>query len=145
LRKLRWAIYLSLAWLALRLIRLLLKVLGYRRTVRVLAALSPAPQRSGYSGSMPVAARAIERVDHWWPRQPRGCLRRSLLFWWLFRWLGYSSEIRTGVRREQGTFELHAWVESGGIILNDRASKICQYKVLWNDISSRVIEGGRTK
>lgn len=129
-----------MAWLGLRLIRLLLRILGYRRTVRLLAWLSPTPKRSGYTGSMRVAASAIERVDGWWPRQPRGCLRRSLLFWWLFRWLGYGSEIRTGVRREGAEFELHAWVESRGLILNDRAGKVSQYTVLWEDISSAVIE-----
>ena len=140
LRKLRWAFYLIMAWLALRLVRVLLWMLGYRKTVLVLARLSPAPRRAGYTGSMRVAARAIERVDGWWPNQPRGCLRRSLLFWWLFRWLGYSSEIRTGVHRGDGEFKLHAWVESRGIILNDRPVKVRQYEVLWDDISSRVIE-----
>ena len=130
-----------MTWLALRLLRLLLKVVGYRRTVQVLARLSPTPNRIGYSKRMLIAARAIDRVDHWWPRHPRGCLRRSLLFWWIFRWFGYRSEIRTGVRRERGEIEFHAWVESGGMILNDKASKISQFAPLWDDISSRIIEG----
>lgn len=129
-----------MAWLALRLIRLLLKALGYRRTLRLLARLSPSPKRTGYTASMPIAASAIERVDDWWPRQPRGCLRRSLLFWWLYRWLNYRCEIRTGVRRDVGEYKLHAWVESNGMILNDRVGKISQYTPLWDDISSSVIE-----
>ncbi len=141
MRRLKWAFYLGTAWLALRLIRLSLNMLGYCRTVRLLARLSPNPTRTGYTSSMPIAARAIGRVDDWWPRQPRGCLRRSLLFWWLYRWLGYRSEIRTGVRRENGEFELHAWVESNGWVLNDRAGKVSQYAPLWDDISSSVIEG----
>jgi hypothetical protein len=131
--------YFGSAWIGLRLIRLMLRVLGYRQSVRVLARLSPNPEQTGYTSSMRAAAWGIERVDAWWPHQPRGCLRRSLLFWWLFRWLGYSSEIRTGLRRSEDGLELHAWVESRGLVLNDRLAKVRQFTVLWDDISTRVI------
>ena len=145
LRKLRWAVYLIMAWLGLRVIRLLLRLLGYRKTVTLLLVLSPTPQRQGYKSVMPVTANGIARADKWWPSQPNGCLRRSLLFWWLFRWLGFKTEIRTGIRREGEGFELHAWVESSGFILNDKAGKVSGYSVLWSEISSAVIEDASKK
>jgi hypothetical protein len=118
----------------------MLRYLGYRRTVRVLARLSPSPKKEGYLDRMRVVARTIERVDDWWPHQPNGCLRRSLLFWWVFRWRGYDSEIRTGMRRNGDSFELHAWVQSGDMVLNDNLDNVSQYTALWDDLSSRAIE-----
>jgi hypothetical protein len=49
------------------------------------------------------------------------CLHRSLTLWWLLRRQGVASELRIGVRKEQGRFEAHAWVERAGVALNDRA------------------------
>ncbi len=39
--------------------------------------------------------------------------------WWLLRRQGVASELRIGVRKEQGRFEAHAWVEREGVALND--------------------------
>lgn len=89
-----------------------------------------------------IAARSIERVDDWWPRHPNGCLRRSLYFWWVFRWFGYDCEVRTGIRRKDGKIDLHAWVQCGDRVVNDDPALIEQYTVLWNDLSSRVIAAG---
>ena len=50
------------------------------------------------------------------------CLHRSLTLWWLLRRWGIASELRIGVRMEQGRFEAHAWVERQGVALNDRAN-----------------------
>lgn len=48
------------------------------------------------------------------------CLQRSLTLWWLLRRQGVASELRLGVRLEEGRFEAHAWVERQGLVLNDR-------------------------
>jgi hypothetical protein len=47
------------------------------------------------------------------------CLHRALTLWWLLRRQGVASELRIGVRKEQGRFEAHAWVERAGVALND--------------------------
>lgn len=47
------------------------------------------------------------------------CLKKSLVLWYLLRCQGIVSELRIGVRREQGEFQAHAWVEYQGIVLND--------------------------
>jgi len=105
-----------------------------------MAWFSPRAKKQGYTSRMAVAANAIERADAWWPHSPNGCLRQSLLFWWLFRWLGFDSEIRTGIRRGSDGFDLHAWVQSNGVVLNDSPVNVSQYTILWDALSTRVIE-----
>jgi hypothetical protein len=47
------------------------------------------------------------------------CLQRSLVLWWLLRRLGIQSSLHFGTRKEAGQFEAHAWIEFGGVVLND--------------------------
>jgi len=47
------------------------------------------------------------------------CLTRSLLLSWLLRRKGVRSELRIGVRLENGGLEAHAWVEHEGRPIND--------------------------
>lgn len=51
---------------------------------------------------------------------PRTCLTRSLLLGWLLRRRGVASDLRIGVRLTNGVLDAHAWVECGGIPVNDR-------------------------
>ena len=46
------------------------------------------------------------------------CLSRSLTLWWLLRRQGITSDLRIGVRKSEGQFEAHAWVEVEGYPLN---------------------------
>jgi hypothetical protein len=50
---------------------------------------------------------------------PASCLTRSLLLHWLLRRYGTTSDLRIGVRRENGEFAAHAWVELAGQPIND--------------------------
>jgi hypothetical protein len=57
---------------------------------------------------------------------PANCLQRSLVLWFLLRRRGLPGELRIGVRRAPGAemdapLAFHAWVEQGGVVLNDRA------------------------
>jgi hypothetical protein len=47
------------------------------------------------------------------------CLERSLVLWALLRGHGIQSVLRIGVRKDRGRFEAHAWIEVGGVVLND--------------------------
>ncbi|AFY99914.1 lasso peptide biosynthesis B2 protein [Calothrix sp. PCC 6303] len=47
------------------------------------------------------------------------CLKKSLVLWYLLRCQGIMSELRIGVRRENGEFQAHAWIEHAGVVLND--------------------------
>jgi hypothetical protein len=46
------------------------------------------------------------------------CLEESLTLWYLLRERGIAARVRIGVRKENGKFEAHAWVEYGGEALN---------------------------
>ena len=60
---------------------------------------------------------------------PVTCLTRSLLLRWLLRRYGTASDLRIGVRLEQGEFSAHAWVEMDGIPLNDRPEFVARYAI----------------
>jgi hypothetical protein len=47
------------------------------------------------------------------------CLVQSLTLQRLLRRRGIKSQLRIGVRRQQGRFEAHAWVEFAGVPMND--------------------------
>ena len=47
------------------------------------------------------------------------CLQVSLALWWLLARQGIASELRVGIRKDGEKFEAHAWVECGGVPLND--------------------------
>lgn len=50
---------------------------------------------------------------------PATCLTRSLLLGWLLRRRGVPSDLRIGVRLAKGVLDAHAWVECGGVPVND--------------------------
>jgi hypothetical protein len=52
---------------------------------------------------------------------PATCLTRSLLLHWMLQRRGIASELRIGVRMNQGALDAHAWVEYAGIPINDRS------------------------
>ncbi len=55
------------------------------------------------------------------------CLNQSLLLEWLLRRQHIDSQLRVGVRRTNGKFEAHAWVECQGSVLNDSNSVAQSY------------------
>ncbi|MBD1855910.1 MULTISPECIES: lasso peptide biosynthesis B2 protein [Leptolyngbya] len=63
--------------------------------------------------------RLVEIAARQYSSRWANCLKRSLVLWYLLRCQGIASELRIGVRREQGEFQAHAWVECQGKILND--------------------------
>ena len=47
------------------------------------------------------------------------CLEQSLVLWYLLKRNGLESQIRFGARKEEDQLQAHAWVECGGIALNE--------------------------
>ena len=45
------------------------------------------------------------------------CLEQSLTLWYLLRKQGVATQLRIGVRKMDGKFEAHAWVEHEGVAL----------------------------
>ena len=57
------------------------------------------------------------------------CLRHSLALWWLLRRRGLPAELHIGVGKEEALVRAHAWVELGGLVVNDRPSIAGDYAV----------------
>ena len=51
---------------------------------------------------------------------PATCLTRSLLLGWMLQRRGVTSQLRIGVRMNQGKLDAHAWVEYAGVPINDQ-------------------------
>lgn len=104
---------------------------GLQRVQRQLLAWSRRPRSQAMSSDLALdsARRLAWVVDGVARRGPwkANCLQRSLVLWWFLGRRGLESDLRIGVRRRPGSaggsrvLDFHAWVEYGGIVLNDRA------------------------
>jgi hypothetical protein len=114
-------VLLPLFWLGLRLA-------GLRRFQAWLDR-SPVAQRTSLTQAEAAAlGLAVNRsANHVFG--PVTCLTRSLVLRWLLRRYGTTSDLRIGVRMEQGEFSAHAWVEKDGIPLNDRPEFVARYAI----------------
>ena len=125
----------------LPVVSIMLRVVGLRRSARVLRCLSqprPLSDASAKDDLRRVAetiAGAVQAVARRHPF-PSSCLSRSLVVWSLLRRRGVDSHLRIGVRKQEGRFQAHAWVEHRGRPLgNDTICRI-QYAALDRAITS---------
>lgn len=64
------------------------------------------------------------------------CLALSLTLWWLLERQGIESQLRVGIRKENGKFEAHAWVERDGAALNEPEQQHHHYSAFDEALSS---------
>jgi Transglutaminase-like superfamily len=57
---------------------------------------------------------------------------------WLLNRRGIPARLRIGVRKEEGELEAHAWIESGGVVLNDTADVSERYRPFEGDLAELV-------
>lgn len=103
---------------------LLLRRLGFWRCYRAFARSTERP--SGNWQSSDDVIRKAERVaaivamtnERYSPLYA-ACLPKSLVLWRALRVRGLPAEFYLGVRTLMGPFEAHAWVEVGGVVLDD--------------------------
>lgn len=106
-----------LPWVALRL-----KVSGFRATKNALLrrraeqSLSDKPDQT--SERALVAAAMVRAAARHGLGSP-SCLEESLVLLHVLSRDGIRAQLRIGVKRHQPKFEAHAWVECGGIALNE--------------------------
>jgi hypothetical protein len=104
----------------LPLVRLSLRVRGFRATTRRLAAMS---NRSSAEADLLAARQAADAVAIA-ARVPVGarCLARSLVLWFLLRRRGIDAQLVLGAGKpSDGALPAHAWVELSGVPVNDAA------------------------
>jgi hypothetical protein len=107
----------------LPLVTVTLRVLSFRRTTALLTRLDLATQRrvANQNEQMVDLCRASYIVSLAAKHSiiPTSCLPRALTLLWLLNRRGVEAELRVGLRNRAGRLESHAWVESGGLPLND--------------------------
>lgn len=126
---------LQAAWL-LPVIAITLSQFGFKSTQRYLMKWS-AETGSDFSlehfslEHLVTAKRTAHLVNQiarcWFP--VGNCLKQSLTLWFLLRRRGINSALRVGVRRHEGDFQAHAWVEYGGCVVNDLSTIAQHYSV----------------
>lgn len=119
-------------WLRLVIIRLALRLLGYRRCFAILSRLIP-PRSDASQPDIPAASALARRIDaaaanRWWTRLYRpACLERSLLLWWLLSRRHLHPTLRFGAASSGGVASAHAWVELDGVVLSDTPDVASRY------------------
>jgi hypothetical protein len=120
-----------------------LRLLGFKRTHRILAGSSAAAagtrDESGADAVLAMAERLGQLVSIAARHGPyrATCLRQSLALWWLLRRRGISAELRIGVGRPAGRLGAHAWVELHGRVVNDSATVADTYAI-YHDLEHRL-------
>ena len=118
------------AFLLLPATALGLRVFGFNRVLALLVRVLPdaGSSRSGDAGQR-LAATTAQLVGIAARRGPLRvtCLPRSLTLWRMLRNQGIDAELRIGVRRVAGLLDAHAWVEHGGLPLNDASNVAEKY------------------
>lgn len=119
-----WAVFRELTWTQRRTLVLALVLLplfgGLLRRTSLARLLSRMDAR-GTSGSGAVAsaltvARPVNLVA---ARLRATCLTRSLVLQWILARRGIGTELKVGVRNEGDGLHAHAWLECGGVLVND--------------------------
>ena len=135
------------AWCVLVTVRSMLGRFGYRRVHGALTRCSPTPGGRIDARRCLANASLVDRVALRWMQPPAKCLHRSLALWWLLRFQGLETQIRTGARRnkDSGAWDLHAWVEHGDIILNDTPDRIATYSLIPEGLAAGIAPGKRPR
>ena len=123
----RWLLF--KIFLLLPLVAAGLHLLNFQRLRSVLLRFSPdSPDVSGGVAleQASITSRLVLAVACRMPFTVT-CLVRSTTLWYLLRRQGIASEIRLGVKQDEGEFHAHAWVEVNGVVINDEADMHQQY------------------
>jgi hypothetical protein len=106
------------AFVLLPLFSISLKWRGFRRTKALLERFLSGPHGLNVPARTALTVRMVRAAGYYGIGHPN-CLSLSLALWWLLARQGIASDLRVGVRKEGKEFEAHAWVECGGVPLNE--------------------------
>jgi len=116
------------AGVGLLLVRLALAVFGFNRVYRFLTRQSVRrillPDTS--SERVMQTARMLEVAAYYVPFRVT-CLSRSLVLRYLLLLQNVESKLCIGIRKKDGEFQAHAWIEYGEDVLNDHIDNVRSY------------------
>ena len=129
-------------WFLLPMVAVLLRLLDYPRTLRLLSRWLPADPRQNEipEDAMAYALRLgrLAKIAGRYVPTNGSCLRQSLLVWWLLRRRGVPAELRIGVQKQEG-FSAHAWVELDGQPVNDAPDVAERFAPFDDSLSARLV------
>ena len=122
-----------------------LRLGGFRRCQAALSRLARGKKSTGssVSGASIERARDVVRIVQAATRHGlcrATCLEQSLVLWWLLLRRGIPADLRMGVRKAERGVEAHAWVELGGVVLNDTDDVHQRYAPFDRDIAAVTLE-----
>jgi hypothetical protein len=116
----------AFVWLAL--VDLALRVAGLKRLIDFAPSASSVPVQR-LPGHLPLYVAALDAAANRHFVRAH-CLHKSIaLHFWLRR-EGLPSELRIGVRKDNGDFRAHAWVTLGDHVINDDPRAVRDFKPL---------------
>jgi len=129
------------ATLLLLRIRFSLRRRGFQKTQAWLSAKLPrgaAEQRAPAEAAERVArtCRMVRAAERYGPGAAT-CLEESLALWYLLQAQGLECALRVGVRKQDGAFEAHAWVEREGAALNQSEEQHRHYAAFEGEMAGR--------
>jgi hypothetical protein len=130
-QRLFWRAAFLLPW-----IRVSLRMRGYNSTFASLQArqTSIAGNPSSDPGRVQKTSRMVHSAVHH-SLLHFTCLEESLGLWHLLRRQGIASQLRIGVRKSNGKFEAHAWVEYAGEAVNQPEATHLHYAAFEKEFS----------
>ena len=97
-----------------------LRLRGFKKTKAGLQKKLPRDSQRlnrNAAATVQVVCRMVKAAGHYGIVHPN-CLEESLVLWYLLQRENVTAALRIGVRKNQGEFEAHAWVEYQGAALN---------------------------
>lgn len=115
--------FLTLAWM-----RALLRIAPARALRGVLAR----EHAIDNGGGATIDRRLIDTFNRVAARTPiaHNCMHRSLALQRMLARRGIASTLRIGIGRRPNLFPGHAWLECGGVVINDDAALVARYEPL---------------
>lgn len=101
-------------------VKLSLHLRGFKKAKGILEGKLPAGSAAANPNPAQTVATVVRMVragGRWGMVRPN-CLEESLVLWYLLQRAGIAASFRIGVRKSEGIFEAHAWVEYEGATLN---------------------------
>jgi hypothetical protein len=135
----RWLLVQSVALLPVTAVAL--RLVGFRRWQAALSRLAPRGEAGTVScpeaciPHVKIVARMV-RVASRYSLWRTSCLEQSLVLWSLLLRRGFPADLRIGVRKAADSLKAHAWVQVGGVILNDTQDVHEHYMPFDRDIAA---------
>ncbi len=139
----RWLVVQGMVLLPLT--ALALRLVGFQRCKAALSRLAPRAETAvaGRSVASIEQAQQVARMVQAASRhglRRANCLEQSLVLWWMLLRRGVPAGLRIGVRKAEGCVNAHAWVELGGVVLNDTEDVHQRYATFERDIVAVSVE-----